>query len=172
MPVSFSCSVQASHCSGLSCCRAWTQGTWASIAVAHWLSCPVACGILLDQGSNPCPLHWQAYSWPLDHQGSLLLVFIYLWYFLNFWASQGQLICLFSSGSTWIELGFQSIIPLQGVWELCLSTTDPAAYGMTAMLAFVVKKEAAMSFSSCTPSAPLQSVLKTYSVCIVTVGLV
>ena len=27
--------------------------------------CPVACGIFLDQGSNPCPLHWQADSYPL-----------------------------------------------------------------------------------------------------------
>ena len=29
-----------------------------------------ACGILPDQGSNPCPLHWQADSQPLCHQGS------------------------------------------------------------------------------------------------------
>ena len=29
----------------------------------------MACGIFLDQGLNPCPLHWQAYSYPL-HQGS------------------------------------------------------------------------------------------------------
>ena len=29
-----------------------------------------ACGILLDQGSSPCPLHWQADSQSLDHQGS------------------------------------------------------------------------------------------------------
>ena len=29
-----------------------------------------ACGILPDQGSNPCPLHWQADSQPLRHQGS------------------------------------------------------------------------------------------------------
>ena len=26
----------------------------------------------LDQGSNPCPLHWQVDSLPLDHQGSPL----------------------------------------------------------------------------------------------------
>ena len=29
-----------------------------------------ACGIFLDQGSNPCILHWQADSLPLSHQGS------------------------------------------------------------------------------------------------------
>ena len=34
------------------------------------LSCSVACGIFLDQGSNPCHLHWQVDSLPLSHQGS------------------------------------------------------------------------------------------------------
>ena len=28
--------------------------------MAHGLSCSAACGIFPDQGSNPCPLHWQA----------------------------------------------------------------------------------------------------------------
>ena len=27
-----------------------------------------ACGIFPDQGSNPCPLHWQADSLPVSHQ--------------------------------------------------------------------------------------------------------
>ena len=27
-------------------------------------------GIFRDQGSNPCPLHWQADSYPLSHHGS------------------------------------------------------------------------------------------------------
>ena len=27
-----------------------------------WFSCPMACGIFLNQGSNPCPLHWQVDS--------------------------------------------------------------------------------------------------------------
>ena len=30
-----------------------------SVAVAHGLRCSAACGIFADQGSNPCPLHWQ-----------------------------------------------------------------------------------------------------------------
>ena len=38
----------------------------------HGPSCSAACGILPDQGSNPCPLHWQADSQPLRHQGSPL----------------------------------------------------------------------------------------------------
>ena len=31
-----------------------------SAAVAHGLACSMAHGVFLDQGSNPCPLHWQA----------------------------------------------------------------------------------------------------------------
>ena len=41
-----------------------------SVIVAHGPSCSAACGILPDQGSNLCPLHWQADSHPLRHQGS------------------------------------------------------------------------------------------------------
>ena len=33
-----------------------------SVVVAHRLSCSTACGIFLDQGSNPSPLHQQADS--------------------------------------------------------------------------------------------------------------
>ena len=54
-----------------------------SVVVAHGPSCSAACGILPDQGSNPCPLHWQADSQPLCHQGSplhlFLLLFLLLW---------------------------------------------------------------------------------------------
>ena len=38
--------------------------------VAHGPSRSAARGILPDEGSNPCPLHWQADSQPLRHQGS------------------------------------------------------------------------------------------------------
>ena len=41
-----------------------------SVVVAHGPSCSAARGIFPDQGSNPCPLHWQADSQPLCHQGS------------------------------------------------------------------------------------------------------
>ena len=43
------------------------------IVVAHRLSHSAACGIFLDQGSNPCLLHWQADSLPLSHQGNLAI---------------------------------------------------------------------------------------------------
>ncbi|CAN0560203.1 unnamed protein product [Rangifer tarandus platyrhynchus] len=38
--------------------------------MVYGLSCPMACGIFSDQGSNPCPLHWQKDSYPLYQQGS------------------------------------------------------------------------------------------------------
>ena len=53
-----------------------------SVIVAHGPSCSAACGIFPDQGSNPCPLHWQADSQPLYHQGSPCLVFFFLCLFL------------------------------------------------------------------------------------------
>ena len=46
-----------------------------SVVVAHGPSCSAACGIFPDQGSNPCPLQWQADSQPLRHQGSPILFF-------------------------------------------------------------------------------------------------
>ena len=41
-----------------------------SVAMMHGFSCPMACGIFLDQESNLCLLHWQANSLPRGHQGS------------------------------------------------------------------------------------------------------
>ena len=38
------------------------------VVVEHGCSCSGACGIFLDQGSNPCPLHWWVDSYPLYHQ--------------------------------------------------------------------------------------------------------
>ena len=47
--------------------------------MAHGLSCSAACGIFPDQGSNPCPLHWQVDSQPVRHQGSPLGHFYSRW---------------------------------------------------------------------------------------------
>ena len=54
-----------------------------SVVVAHRPSCSVACGIFPDQGSNPCPLHWQADSQPLRYQGSPNFCFFVAVYFLK-----------------------------------------------------------------------------------------
>ena len=83
----------SSRCAGLSLSRPLSLRSTGSrragsVVVAHGLSCSAACGILPDQGSNPCPLHWQADSQPLRHQRSpynfkfcLSSVFKYLGYF-------------------------------------------------------------------------------------------
>ena len=76
-------SAQASHCGSFYCCKARAVGcldfrSWGSWAPEHaFSSCgaplthSVACGIISDQGLNPCLLYWQANSSPLSHWGSL-----------------------------------------------------------------------------------------------------
>ena len=80
-PVAASRGHSSLRCAGLS--LSWPlplRGTGSrhagSAVVAHGHSCSAACGILPDQGSNPCPLHWQADSQPLCHQGSPYLLFL------------------------------------------------------------------------------------------------
>ena len=58
-----------------------------SVAVAHELSCPLACGIFLGQESNPCPLYWQAHSQPLDHQGNPSQRFYIVKFLIKIWIS-------------------------------------------------------------------------------------
>ncbi|XP_060158404.1 coiled-coil domain-containing protein 148 isoform X1 [Globicephala melas] len=50
----------------------WSTGSGraGSAAMAHGPSRSAACGIFLDRGTNLCPLHWQANSQPLRHQGN------------------------------------------------------------------------------------------------------
>ena len=60
------------RCAGLSLSRPLLlRGTGSRraslVVVAHGPSRSTACGIFPDQGSNPCPLHWQADSQPLHH---------------------------------------------------------------------------------------------------------
>ena len=67
----------SSRCTGLSLSRplllrSMGSRRTGSVVVAHGPSCSTACGIFPDQGSNSCPLHWQADSQPLCHQGSPL----------------------------------------------------------------------------------------------------
>ena len=77
----------SSRCTGLSLSRPlllWSTGSRraGSAVVAHGPSCSAARGILPDQGSNPCPLHWQADSQPLCHQGSPINFPNFLFYLL------------------------------------------------------------------------------------------
>ena len=70
------------HCGGFPCCGAWTLGCAGFSSCGSWvleyrlvvvmlgLIFSTACGILPDQGSNPCLLHYQADSLPLSYQES------------------------------------------------------------------------------------------------------
>ena len=74
-PVAASGDHSSSRCAGLSLSRPLLLRSTGSrragsVVMAHGPSCSAACGIFPDQGSNPCPLHWQADSQPLCHQGS------------------------------------------------------------------------------------------------------
>ena len=65
----------SSRCAGLSLSRPLLLRSTGSrragsVVVAHGPSRSAACGIFPDQGLNPCPLHWQADSQPLHHQGN------------------------------------------------------------------------------------------------------
>ena len=79
-PVAASGGHSSSRCTGLPLSRPlllWSTGSRraGSAIVAHGPSCSAACGILPDQGSNPCPPHWRPPHWQADsqpprHQGS------------------------------------------------------------------------------------------------------
>ena len=112
------CGAQGSRCSGFSCCGSKgsrlvgtrCQQLWhtSSVVVAcrlqsmgllvvvPGLSCSTACGIFLDQGLNPCPLHWQVDFYPLHHQGSPYIAGFYFPIFCRsflYLYSQGIFIC-------------------------------------------------------------------------------
>ena len=72
----------SSRCTGLSLSRPLLLRSTGSrrpgsVVVAHEPSCSAVCGIFPDQGSNACPLHWQADSQPLCHQGSPVVIFYF-----------------------------------------------------------------------------------------------
>ena len=65
------CCSRALSCRALaSRCRARSRGLVGSGVEVQGLSCPAAGVIFPDQGWNPCPLHWQVDSLPLDHLGN------------------------------------------------------------------------------------------------------
>ena len=87
-PVAASGCHSSSRCTGLSpsrplLLRSTGSRRAGSVIVAHGPSRSAARGILPDPGSNLCPLHWQADSQPLHHQGSHPLVTFDVEYVLN-----------------------------------------------------------------------------------------
>ena len=123
----------SSRCAGLSpsrplLLRSTGSRRAGSVGVAHGPSCSAACGILPDQGSNPCPLHWQADSQPLRHQGSPLEHFLKLLVFYRI------LLYILSSShfmhSPWVNpptlLGFSptsSLLP--NAWPSTALSSEP-----------------------------------------------
>ena len=72
----------SSRCAGLSLSRPLPLRSTGSrragsAIVAHGPSFSAACGIFPDQGPNLRPLHWQADSQPLRHQGRPFLNFLF-----------------------------------------------------------------------------------------------
>ena len=111
----------SSRCAGLSLSqplllRSTSSRRAGSVVVAHGPSCSAACGTFLDQGSNPCPLHWQADSQPLRHQGSPWLFCLIT---LN---SSGQLMGL-GSGLVFARLAESQ--GSRGGWALPLGAPGP-----------------------------------------------
>ena len=90
-PVAASGGHSSWRCAGLSLSRPLLLRSTGSrragsVVVAHGPSCSAARGILPDQASNPCALHWQADSQPLRHQGSPDNIFFLKITFLGPWA--------------------------------------------------------------------------------------
>ena len=95
-----------------------------SIVVVHMLSCPRACEIFPDQGSNPCLLHWQADSLPRSHQGSLFLSFKSFFFFFFFNIHIYVCVCVFDNNPFQMCL-FIYFFPVYGLssYSLTLSFT-------------------------------------------------
>ena len=98
----------SSRCAGLSLSRPLLLRSTGSrcegsVVVAYGPSCSAARGIFPDQGSNPCPLHWQADSQPLRHQGSPVVTFLFLSSFVLF---PCDLMTIFSVMFRFLSLSF------------------------------------------------------------------
>ena len=114
-PVAASGGHASSPCVGLSLSRPLLSRSTGcrragSVVVVHGPSCSTACGIFPDQGSNPCPLHWQADSQPLSHQGSPVVFFISSFCFASNHALNFTIKELFKNvkagtGSKWWQAG-------------------------------------------------------------------
>ena len=130
----------SSWCAGLSLSQPlllWSTASRraGSVIVAHGPSCSTACGIFPDQGSNPCPLHWQADSQPPRHQGSPALGLICgmwdlrcgVWDLLSC-GMRGSLVAAFGIFSYGMRdlvpwPGIKPRLPALGAWSLNCWTT-------------------------------------------------
>ena len=112
----------SSRCAGLSLSRPlllWSTGSRraGSVIVAHGPSCSAACGIFPDQGSNPCPLDWQADSQPLRHQGSPHFAFIHKTFSSNENILQTP-VCKRGKSRGWLKCLLTRTLPAMSMLEL------------------------------------------------------
>ena len=132
----------SSLCAGLSLSRplllrSTSSRRASSVVVAHGPSCSTAFGIFPDQGSNPCPLLWQADCQPLSHQGSPLSLIkishggkrrgVNLWF--RSWISSSRNRKNMTSGSTVFSFcsHFRFILPLFQIFSKLFLITLPAS---------------------------------------------
>ena len=73
------------------------------------LSCSAACGIFLEQGLNPCLLHWQVDSLLLSHQGSPQELFLE--------TTGTPQVTVLSYINTWLRLRF---LQIERLWQTCI----------------------------------------------------
>ena len=129
----------SSRCAGLSLSRPLLLRSTgsrraSSVIVAHGPSCSVACGIFPDQGSNPCPLHWQGDSQPLRHQGSptLTTIIIILAYNSTFYFLQDLKKVHknnYESGASLVAQWLRICLLMQGTRVRALVWEDPTCHG-------------------------------------------
>ena len=70
------------QCTGFSCCLAQTLGVWASVVVAHGVSCPAAYGILVSgsgiKATSPALAGGFSTNGPLGEAPDRILILVFL----------------------------------------------------------------------------------------------
>ena len=80
------------------------------------LSCPLACGIFLDQGLNLCSLHWQVHFYPLCHQGSPYFL-MFRHGFINFFLNIKLSVLIVEKRESYLLKAMQMLSKLKGYSE-------------------------------------------------------
>ena len=142
----------SSRCTGLSLSRllllrSTGSRRTGSVIVAHGPSCSTACGIFPDQGSNLCPLHWQADSQPLRHQGSPTFFFYILFHYGLSQDIEYSSLC-YTVGPCCLSILYMCICSLlmEGKWAI-LSGTHTVGLSTYSSISTKLKREDGQSFS-------------------------
>ena len=129
----------SSRCAGLSLLRPLLLRSAGSVIVAHGPSCSVACGIFPDQGSNPCPLHWQVDSQPPRHQGGPLPSLLH-WLYVGMTAVKTEKTNLISLQT------LTSVSNLAIFWGKRMGVGEKIIYSNINLAQFTLNKNVAIDF--------------------------